>query len=183
MSSNHPTAAGNLLMLQKRNNTDRSKQRSVNFKITTNHFAPPKLGLAQTTTSSFHRLGLNSKLAGNHSFVDGGSHETVFKVSSNVNISELLRSKEPPTKNYLSETTARRLKRFDSSTRAQTITPSEQTGFGATRYQESGERRSKTGLGNYQSQIAQTLNTTAGGALFKISKTILHTYPSDSQCE
>lgn len=170
MSSN-PTAAGNLLMLQKRN-TERSKQRSVNFKITTNHYAPPKLGLAQTTTSSFHRLGLNSKLASNHSFVDGG-HETVFKVSSNVNISEILRRKEPPTMHYLSETTARRLKRFDSSTKAQTITTSDKTGFGATRYQESGERRSKTGLGNYQSSMAQTLNTTAGGALFKISKTIL----------
>ena len=70
MSSN-PTAAGNLLMLHKRN-TERSQQpRQVNFKITTNHYAAPKFAHAQTATSSFHRLGLNAKLRGNHSFVDG----------------------------------------------------------------------------------------------------------------
>ena len=42
------------------------------------------------------------------------NHQTVFKVNpSNVNISEILK-KEELTKNYLSETTSQRMKRFDS---------------------------------------------------------------------
>jgi predicted transcriptional regulator with HTH domain len=70
----------------------------------------PNMGMAHTTTASFHRLGLNSRLNGNRSFIDGGSgsvsmlnHQTVFKVNpTNVNISEILKGKEGPTKNYLS---------------------------------------------------------------------------------
>ena len=52
------------------------------------------------------------------------NHQTVFKVNpSNVNISEILK-KEELTKNYLSETTSQRMKRFDSigkTPQAQTI--------------------------------------------------------------
>ena len=42
------------------------------------------------------------------------------------------------------------MKRFDSQTRAQsTLTGTEKNGLGNTRYNESGDKRSKTGMGNY----------------------------------
>ena len=75
----------------------------------------------------------------------------MFKVSSNVNISDLLKTKEPPTMNYLSETTALRMKRFNSQIRAKSTinVGAEKTESRGTRYQESGDKRSKTGMGNY----------------------------------
>jgi hypothetical protein len=63
-----------------------------------------------------------------------------------VNISEILKKGEL-TKNYLSETTSQRMKRFDSTTRTGEEAVDKSNGFRATRYQESGDKRSKTGLG------------------------------------
>jgi hypothetical protein len=84
-----------------------------------------------------------------------------------VNISEILKKGEL-TKNYLSETTSQRMKRFDSTTRTAGEAVDKTNEFRATRYKESGEKRSKTGMG-FQTPLGQTLNTSAGGSLFKIS--------------
>jgi hypothetical protein len=80
--SQHPTGApsANLNLMLKRRSDRSTKQRSVNFQkqIATKYQSTtqPAFGFANTTTatsSGFHRLGLNSRLQGNRSFVDGSS--------------------------------------------------------------------------------------------------------------